>query len=294
MESPFVAKGSATTGFDAGTLLWQLNHPKTGANPWFHPLATPSGVEITRNRPWDHPWHRGLWFSWKYINDVNFWNEDPRTGEPAGRVALEFTGATTTPGGGTTADLRLTWSDPAGNDLLCERRCVTVGRVESGCYRICWDSDFTAVADVALTRTPRLDEPGGYAHGGYAGLCLRVVPSLARPEYLGDGVRRGRDLHGRRSPWLLLASPSAEVAIMQHPGNRDAPSPWHIFARDYGPAQAGMAINPAPLFDGGWQLTAGDRLRFRYAIVVASGPLGGRMDALYTEYADDAARDRRS
>ncbi|MDE0217939.1 MAG: hypothetical protein OXJ90_01615 [Spirochaetaceae bacterium] len=55
-----------------------------------------------------------------------------------------------------------------------------------------------------------------------------------------------------------------------------------------------MAINPAPLFDGGWQLTAGDRLRFRYAIVVASGPLGGRMDALYTEYADDAARERRS
>ena len=30
MESPFVDKGSATTGFGAGTLLWQLNHPKTG------------------------------------------------------------------------------------------------------------------------------------------------------------------------------------------------------------------------------------------------------------------------
>ena len=128
VESPLVAKGSATTCFDAGKLLWQLNHPKTGVHPWFHPLATPSGVEITRNRPWDHPWHRGLWFSWKYVNGVNFWNEDPRTGEPAGRVDLEFTGAT--PGGypwrlcravpsrrpvadasagGTTADLRLTW-----------------------------------------------------------------------------------------------------------------------------------------------------------------------------------------
>lgn len=294
MESPLVAKGSATTCFDAGKLLWQLNHPKTGVHPWFHPLATPSGVEITRNRPWDHPWHRGLWFSWKYLNGFNFWNEDPHTGEQAGCVDLEFTGAAPTPAGGTTADLRLTWRDAAGNDLLHERRYLTIGRVESARYRVWWDSEFTATSDVELARTPRLDEPGGYAHGGYAGLCLRVVPSLARPEYLGDGVRRGRDLHGRRSPWLLLASPSAEVAIMQHPGNRDAPSPWHIFARDYGPAQAGMAINPAPLFDGGWQLTTGDRLRFRYAIVVASGPLGGRMDALYTEYADDAARERRS
>ena len=285
MESPFVVKGSATTGFDAGTLLWQLNHPKTGDNPWFHPLATPSGVEITRNRPWDHPWHRGLWFSWKYLNGVNFWNEDPHTGEPAGRVDVEFTGATPTPGGGTTADMRLTWRDPSGNDLLCEHRRLTMGHVESGCYHIGWDSDFTAVTDVELARTPRLHEPGGYAHGGYAGLCLRVVPSLAPPEYLGDGVIRGLDLHGRRSAWLLLASPLAEVAIMQHPGNRDAPSPWHVFARDYGPGQAGMAMNPAPLFDGGWQLTAGQRLRLRYAVVVSGEPLVGRMEALYADYA---------
>ena len=285
MEPPFVAKGSATTGFDAGTLLWQLNHPKTGENPWFHPLATPSGVEITRNRPWDHPWHRGLWFSWKYVNDVNFWNEDPRTGKPAGRVDVEFTDAAPTPAGSTTVDLRLTWRDPAGRDLLCERRRLTMGHMESGCYQIWWDSDFTAVADVELTRTPRAHEPGGYAHGGYAGLCLRVVPSLASTEYLGDGVVRGLDVHGRRSAWLLLASPLAEVAIMQHPENRDGPSPWHVFARDYGPAQAGMGINPAPLFDGGWQLAAGERLRFRYAVVVASGPLGERMDALYGGYA---------
>ncbi len=37
MESPLVAKGSATTCFDAGKLLWQLNHPKTGVHSWFHP-----------------------------------------------------------------------------------------------------------------------------------------------------------------------------------------------------------------------------------------------------------------
>ena len=285
MESPVVAKGSATTGFDAETLLWQLNHPKTGENAWFHPLATPSGFEITRNRPWDHPWHRGLWFSWKYLNDINFWNEDPHTGEPAGRVNVEFVGTAPTPADGTTVDLRLTWRDPAGSILLSERRCLTMGRAESGCYRISWDCEFTATVDVELTRTPRVHEPGGYAHGGYAGLCLRVVPSLASPEYIGDGVCRGLDLHGRRSAWLLLASPIAEVAIMQHPENRDAPSPWHIFASDYGPSQAGMGVNPAPLFDGGWHLTAGQRLRLRYAVVVSSEPLGGRMDTLYADYA---------
>ena len=36
MKSPLVAKGSATTCFDAGKLLWQLNHPKTDVHTWFH------------------------------------------------------------------------------------------------------------------------------------------------------------------------------------------------------------------------------------------------------------------
>jgi hypothetical protein len=48
--------------------------------PYVHPLATPAGRVLTRVEPDDHPWHRGLWFTIKYVNGENFWEEDPPYG----------------------------------------------------------------------------------------------------------------------------------------------------------------------------------------------------------------------
>ncbi len=48
------------------------------AKPYIHPLRTVAGVPLTAFQPSDHVWHRGLWFSWKYINGVNYWEEAPK------------------------------------------------------------------------------------------------------------------------------------------------------------------------------------------------------------------------
>ena len=40
-----------------------------------HPLRTPSGITLTRDAPEDHPWHHGLWFTIKFVNEENFWEE---------------------------------------------------------------------------------------------------------------------------------------------------------------------------------------------------------------------------
>ena len=54
--------------------LWTYNaaHRK---RPNVHPLRTPSGVTLTRDAPEDHPWHHGLWFTIKFVNEENFWEE---------------------------------------------------------------------------------------------------------------------------------------------------------------------------------------------------------------------------
>ena len=54
--------------------LWHYNrdHRK---RPNVHPMRTPSGITLTRDAPEDHPWHHGLWFTIKFVNDENFWEE---------------------------------------------------------------------------------------------------------------------------------------------------------------------------------------------------------------------------
>src|ERR687890_561666 len=56
-------------------------------HPYFsdvRPLAH-RGV-LTNHAPHDHRWHHGIWWSWKFINDVLFWEDHPAYG--GNRVGL--------------------------------------------------------------------------------------------------------------------------------------------------------------------------------------------------------------
>lgn len=78
---------SSTALFYGDQIVWQFNYGPKLDVPYFHPVATVSGQVLTWARPPDHVWHHGLWFSWKFINDVNYWEFDPKTGRPNGRTA---------------------------------------------------------------------------------------------------------------------------------------------------------------------------------------------------------------
>ena len=53
-------------------LIWQFNYNNRFGRPYFHPLCLNNSI-LTCASPPDHPWHLGLWFSWKFINGVNYW-----------------------------------------------------------------------------------------------------------------------------------------------------------------------------------------------------------------------------
>ena len=67
-------------------MLWRFNHGPQQDVPFFHPVSTPTGRVLTWDAPPDHVWHHGLWFCWKYINEVNYWEPNQQTGKPDGRT----------------------------------------------------------------------------------------------------------------------------------------------------------------------------------------------------------------
>ena len=54
--------------------------------PCFHPLHTAAGRQIAGFQMSDHTWHRGLWFTIKFINKTNFWEEQPAVRHPANAI----------------------------------------------------------------------------------------------------------------------------------------------------------------------------------------------------------------
>src|SRR5687768_15691653 len=48
--------------------------------PCIHPLVTPAGHRLTGFEMSDHVWHRGLWFTIKFVNGTNFWEEQAAFG----------------------------------------------------------------------------------------------------------------------------------------------------------------------------------------------------------------------
>ena len=69
-------------------VVWQFNYKTEEGKPYFHPITVAGSPALTDFRPADHPWHRALWFSWKYINGVLYWEEDRKTGKAPGETEL--------------------------------------------------------------------------------------------------------------------------------------------------------------------------------------------------------------
>ncbi|MBM3853558.1 MAG: hypothetical protein FJ399_10430, partial [Verrucomicrobia bacterium] len=80
-------QSDSTIGWvSGGKVVWQFSFDITKGKAFFHPITAGGAASLTNYRPADHPWHYALWFSWKYINGVNYWEEDRQTGRAGGRT----------------------------------------------------------------------------------------------------------------------------------------------------------------------------------------------------------------
>ena len=260
----FLAKGRA---------LWTLNFRKDEGKPYFHPVCLSDRTVLTWLRPADHRWHRAIWFSWKYINKVNYWEEN-RQGISPGRTEIADVRIERGKDGTTRVVMQLDYR-PAGKPvLLKERRELTITPPdEKGCYRIDWHMVSTAQdQDVHFDRTKTKAE-GGPAWGGYAGLSYRAAKGMTAYKTLDSEGRRNMAGHGQHARWLdfsgivdRTASKAAGVAIFDHPGNPRHPTPWYIIMSGH----FGY-VGPAFLFDRGYILPKRKSLVLKYRMLVHPG-----------------------
>jgi len=257
-----------------GRVVWQLNYKKQG-KPYFHPVSLVDGTKLTWVSPPDHPWHYGLWFSWKYINGLNYWEEDRKTGLSQGRT--ELVNIKVEPNRDCSAQIEMTISyhPPGKPTLQIEKRQIIVSTPdENGIYHIDWQSTFAAgIYDVVLDRTPIPGEKDGKGWGGYAGLSVRLAKSITEWQVLDSEGRKGMQAHGKKARWMDFSGitptgKSAGIAIFDHPHNLRHPSPWFVIMN---PEVPFGYFSPAVLFNKPYTLPATKSMTLRYRILIHPG-----------------------
>ncbi len=276
----------------------QLSCVWDAPRPYVHPVTTPAGAVLSVEAPADHPWHHALWFTIKFVNEENFWEE-------YGEFGLLRTTSVDESDAGTTATLE--WIAPDGESVrLTETRTLRTEPIDDGAYAIDWSEELRVPVDSVLDRTPFT------TWGGYGGLTLRGAPDWTDTVVrLDDGEPRERAL-GERSAWLALdgvvraqadgpepegtptggeprrsgpegtaagipapsgdADRQAGMVMLDHPDNARSPSPWYASTRadTYGEGWANF-VNAAFLWAEPLTLPAGQTLALRYRVIVHDG-----------------------
>lgn len=255
-------------------VVWRFNFGQDLNKPYFHPLALSKEQVLTLDKPADHIWHHGLWFSWKLINGVNYWEVESETGKPAGRTSWSPAHIETHDDYSATITMDLTYQPVDGEAVLIEKRQIKVTRPnEDGTFNIDWASTFTATAEhVKLDRTPLPNEPGGRIYGGYAGLSLRMVNLDDREVTTMQGQAKfnEQDRFRTKSGGLdysgLNNSEVVGVSILDHPDNLNTPSPWYVIR-----SSVMTFFTPAVICYGPHEMTKGETFSLQYRITIHKG-----------------------
>ena len=257
-----------------GKTVWRFNYGTNITKPCFHPVALPGGPTLTWDQPADHPWHHALWFSWKYIAGLNYWETEAKSAQPKGLTRWSDPRLETRPDFSARIVMDLAYRPANGPAVLTEHRVVEISPPASeNTYHLDWAMTFTAAArDVLLDRTPVPGEPGGQPWGGYAGLSVRFAKDTKDARALtpdsqavfADGRYRGRatamDYTG------LFEGREAGIAILDSPGNINSPSPWYAISNSSMHYFSAAVIQQKP-----YLLKAGQTFTLRYRVVVHPG-----------------------
>jgi len=256
-------------------VVWQLNFDKKEGKTYFHPVALTDGTVLTWLSPPDHPWHRALWFSWKYINGLNYWEEDRETGLSEGQTKLVDIKLAPHDDYSAQIEMSLSYHPSDKPVVLTEKRLISISSPDDkGGYRIDWQGVFTAGGkDVLLDRTPIPGEKDGKSWGGYAGLSVRIAKDIHDWQVLDSEGRKGIEAHGKKARWLDFSGQTpngktAGIAMFDHPDNLRHPSPWFVIMN---PKVPFGYFSPAVLFNKPYTLPAGQRLTLQYRILVHPG-----------------------
>lgn len=251
-----------------GKVVWNLDVDTPEGKPALHPLALPSGRVLTDFHPDDHFWHLGFWFSFKYLNGVNYWEPvdiKGRGSKAAGETRVAKCRVECR-GGAAGVALEIDYGlDGKGETVLSERRTMSFSEPdEKGGYTIGITHEFTAQRDVTIERTPPFRDKKGNWQRGYTGWTLRIPKALA-DEFDVSGT------DGRETPRGICGEENREVHFVSRTNGEGVrftvlESPpestrFYIWADK-------RSVNPSPVFVSPVTVKAGETLRLRYEFAV--------------------------
>jgi type 1 glutamine amidotransferase len=257
-------------------VIWQYNFNNRFGKPYFHPVMAKKSA-LTCVSPPDHPWHLGLWFSWKFINGVNYWEyqPDPITNHPGYKSegVTETNKISIEKKSDFSADIRmeLLYHPIKGSSVLMEKRTIHVSSLlDDGSYFMDFEHIFKPLVDeVILDRTPIEGEPDGKSWGGYAGLSIRFNEDYTTPEVIAPTESE----NFRKKNWIYmgfntLTGERAGMSIMQNPAYTTSATSWYVINN---PEIPFFYFSPAILFDHKIMLKKGEVLHVKYRVWILPG-----------------------
>lgn len=256
---------------------WRFVFDPRAGKPHFAVLA-PAGANLVATRPEDHSWHYGLWFSWKLINGVNYWEELGTPARPEGATRWTAPEIVTAPEGAATIRLAVRYQRADGRVELTEARELRVSApAADGGFTIEWAARFVAgEAGAVLDRTPMPGEPGGQVNGGYGGLGLRLAATGVRPALVTPAGAVTQFAHERARPHAAALAcnlaaggrvPGGVAIVNLAPETGAAVGiPWYAVIGDGMRFVCAALLAPRPL-----TLAPGATLELRYRILVRPG-----------------------
>ena len=257
---------NAVTASYNGQTVWTYHHAPAEGKPYFHPLSATDSTLFTDLRPEDHPWHRGVWFSWKSINGVNYWEEDPKTGKSDGETRIVQMTRWASKAKTVHLEFEIDYMPTESNNVVMkeQRRIAVSPPDKTGTYSIDWSTTFRALErDVSLDRTPPANQPNGQPWGGYAGWSVRMNKGVMGGIFLNSHDVAGAD----RQPanWMVFKGPQGgSLIFMDHPQNLNYPAIWYL-------APNMPYFSPAVIHDAPHTIKARHTLSLTYRLVVAAG-----------------------
>ena len=256
-------------------VVWQFNYNDRFRRPYFHPLTVSSTV-VTSLSPPDHPWHLGLWFCWKYINHVNYWEylNEKRSAKTGYRSegATEIVKKEITRHPDFSADIRLwiNYHPQDGANVMTEERNYHISAPShNGSYEISQDYQFTVVADsIVLDRTPPAIR-GGRIQGGYAGISCRFNQDFTSPE-----IRNSADsalcqkCNWQYYGFLSLTGKRVGMKIELDPQYNFPTCRWYVINDPLIPF---FFYSPGVVFDDKVTFRKGENFRLKYRIQMMEG-----------------------
>ncbi|HSU52871.1 MAG TPA: DUF6807 family protein [Candidatus Dormibacteraeota bacterium] len=270
-------QADSIAGQEKGETLWKFSWSTNQGKPYFHPVRLLGGESLTALQPGDHPWHYGLWFSWKYINHVNYWEEDKKTHRAEGPTCWDTPKITKHDDGSAEIKMSLRYLSPTnGAVMMSEEREIQVSAPKAdGSITLDWTGRFTAGEQpLVLDRTPMPGEEHGAVNGGYAGFSLRAAQAPATCEFLTtDGPITSYETNRARPKCKAAACNITQnnrtdgVAILSHVSNTGGDSTWYIIN------SPGMRwFQPALLAPSPKKVKPNDTFTWKFRVVTQATP----------------------